>query len=383
MTLTDAEVSERVKTFEHAVVPHEMFKKGQRAVGTLRRRWRPKGVKPLKARALLILGEPGAGKSFILETLRDENPMRVTPDGNIRPVLFVEAPKRTTPRQLAGAIFDALEPGYRLRDGWNTARILSEIRMLCEEMCVEVLMIDEAHHLVDQKNDNDLEDAAEFLKQLLNPFATQIVLAGLPHLGDLPETTKLRQLRRRFRPPFHLEPYNWSDRLGRKKYLGILAFFERHLALPEPSNFTEFDFAARIYCATGGHIGIISGQLSLALEAALSEGKARVDLRLLARIYADLVLRKKPTVLLDFDAPFLGEAAGAPAEPFGGGSPNPADVADAELDASADDNPYLAQGEAFRALWRKMAGARMGDQSRVTAHRTVETPPPSTFGRSA
>ncbi|GJD56447.1 TniB family NTP-binding protein [Methylobacterium dankookense] len=377
MTPTDADISERVKTFEHAVVPHELFKKGRRAIETLRRRWRPKGVKPLKARALLILGEPGAGKSFILETLAEENPKRATEDGDVRPVIFVEAPKRTTPRQLAAAIFDALEPGYRLRDGWNTARILSEIKMLCEEMGVEVLMIDEAHHIVDHKNTDDLEDAAEFLKQLLNMCSTQIVLAGLPHLGVLPETKKLRQLRRRFRPPVHLDPYNWSDRTGRRKYLGMLAFFERHLGLPEPSNLIGFDFAARIYCATGGHVGIISAHLSLALETAVADGKSRIDLPLMAGAYADLVLKRKPAVLLDFDAGFPDEVpAGRTGEAEGR-------ARDAGPEAASDDNPYLAQGEAFRALWRKMAGDRLADQSRVTAHRTKEAAPPSAFGRPA
>lgn len=377
MTLTDADISERIKSFEHDVVPHEMFRKGRREIESLRRRWRPKGVKPLKARALLLLGEPGAGKSFILETLAEENPKRITEDGDVRPVVFVEAPKRTTPRQLAAAIFDALEPGYRLRDGWNTARILSEIKMLCEEMGVEVLMIDEAHHIVDHKNADDLEDAAEFLKQLLNMCATQIVLAGLPHLGALPETKKLRQLRRRFRPPVHLEPYNWSARTGRTKYLGILAFFERHLGLPEPSKLIEFDFAVRIYCATGGHIGIISNQLSLALEMALADGKARIDLPLMAAVYADLVLKRKPDVLLDFDAGFPDEASGGAPGSAGG------KACDDRPDAASDDNPYLAQGDAFRALWRRMAGGRLADQSRVTAHRTKEAAPPSAFGRPA
>ena len=373
-------ISDQVKAFEHAVVPHDLFRKGRRSIEALRSRWRPKGVKPLKARALLVLGEPGAGKSFLLESLVEENPTRRTPEVDIRHVVFVEAPKRTTPRQLAAAIFSALEPGYRLRDAWNTARILYEIRMLCEEMQVQLLLIDEAHHLVDHKNADDVEDAAEFLKQLLNLCSAQIVLAGLPQLGSLPETRKLRQLRRRFRPPLHLDPYNWSDRTGRKNYLGVLAFFERHLGLPEKSALTEFDLAARIYCATGGHIGIISGQLSLALEQALGDGHRRIDARLLGRVYHDLILRKGRDELLDFDEPFIGEGD---AEQAGRRAVGPGDQAVDDLHLAADDNPYLAQGEAFRSLWRKMAGDRLADRSRVTGHKTSAPPPPNAFTRSA
>ncbi len=355
--LSDGEIDDRIFRFENDIFKHEQLNAAKKAIGTLHRRWRPKHRGQNKARALLLLGEARSGKSTVLESYRDANPPRITEDGVIRPVILVEAPKRPTPRQLVGLIFHALKPGYRIPRGWNTEDIIHEISMLAEEMQVAVILIDEAHHIVEHKSTEALEDAAEFIKSLLNKLPTQIVLAGLPHLGNIPKTVKLEQYAHRFVPPVRLAPYNWSTAPGRKRFKAILGMFEKQLGLPEPSHLMADAFAVRVYCATGGHIGVISKQLSEALRVALTDGRASIDAAFMGKIYKSFVAGDDEGTLLDFDAPLI---EGGP-------------------DLPDDKNPYLAEGEAFRGLWREMAGARLGDSSKRTNHRTKPASAPTIF----
>jgi len=355
--LSNDEVDDRIHRFENDIFAHDQLRTAKNAIGTLHRRWRPKHRGQNKARALLLLGEARSGKSTVLESYRNAHPTRTTEDGLIRPVILVEAPKRPTPRQLVGLIFHELKPGYRIPRGWNTEDIIHEIGMLAEEMQVAVILIDEAHHIVEHKSTEALEDAAEFIKSLLNKLPTQIVLAGLPHLGNIPKTVKLEQYAHRFVPPIRLAPYNWSTLPGRRSFKALLGKFEEQLGLPEPCRLMTDAFAVRIYCATGGHIGIISKQLSEALRVALTDGHASIDAAFMGKIYKSFVAGDDEGTLLDFDAPFI---EGRP-------------------DLPDDENPYLADGDAFRDLWRKMAGARLGDSSKLTKHKTKPAPAHTIF----
>jgi ABC-type phosphate/phosphonate transport system ATPase subunit len=52
----------------------------------------------------MLLGNSGAGKTTILRRYAAMFPdVKENEHGDVRPIIFVEAPKRTTPRQLAAA----------------------------------------------------------------------------------------------------------------------------------------------------------------------------------------------------------------------------------------------------------------------------------------
>jgi type II secretory pathway predicted ATPase ExeA len=359
MELSVEAIATRLEQFETAFFHHDTFERATKSIALLHRRWKSPKSRKTEAHCLMLLGNSGAGKTTILRRYASMFPdVKENEHGDIRPIIFVEAPKRTTPRQLAAAILNALSPGYKPPASWNTDQLLSKICFLCDEMGVQLVIIDEAHHIVDHRKEDGLEDAAEFVKSFLNRSGAQLVLSGLPRLAtNLPKTKTLKQLRRRIDHKVYLRPYNWSSKTGRKQFRALLNLFEGALGLPRPSNLIELHTAARIYCATEGEIGFVAKHLRKSLQFALERNLGQVDLGLLGEAFdAD---EDEPTddYLLEFDAAPIVE----------------------EHSTSVDDNPYLADEKSFRKLWAAMAEGRLRDSSRETRHKKTGTPPQRIF----
>ncbi len=345
-------VEDAICDFETAVIPHERLEWAKKRIAALHRRYKPPGAKArLKARALLVIGAAGAGKTTVLEDYKRKFPdlslekalsgevdlaecphidLEMLRDNDIRRIVLVEAPKKTTQRGLVAAILGAY--GYKAREYWNTDEIIRRITFLATEMQTEMIFIDEGHHIVSQSNDQT-EDVAEFIKSLLNRVKVQIVIAGLPQLLKLKEYD---QLRRRLQPDVLLTPYNWSTRAGRIAFCALLAFFERMLALPTRSGLVQHEVAKRIYVATGGQIGIVSKYLSEALEQAIEKQLPTIDIRLLAEVHESFTQKYVETEILDFDE-VIGEAA---------------DIVNSSTSIKKD-NPFLCSNNDLRDLWRQ------------------------------
>lgn len=315
--------------FETWIIPHDTLTQAKLAISRLHARYRPKGKRRLKARALIIAGPSGSGKTTIVESYASDYP-QVTdgPDGDVRRVVVVECPSKPTQRSFVATIMRGL--GYNARDTWNTDEIIAKIGFLCDALKTELIIIDEAHHVTDHVKQENEEEVSEFLKSLLNRINTQVVLVGMPaltHLRDYP------QLRRRISPPVLLEPYRWDTIEGRASFGAMLALFEGSLALPEPSLLWETDAAMRIYCATGGHPGLVAGILSHALTLAEERKLRRLDLKLLAEVWRAFNPMKPPK--LDVD-------------PFAQPKPQ------IKLVADATKNPFEAKRSDFLKLWARM-----------------------------
>ncbi|MCG5244281.1 TniB family NTP-binding protein [Azospirillum doebereinerae] len=237
------EPADPIIALETRVLPQPNHVEAKAAIARLHTRCQPPGSPPLKARALLIVGAPGAGKTTALEDYQRDHPdvtlesgsgtsapADALRDADIRRIVYVEAPKRTTQRALVAALLGAF--GYRASDHWNTSDIIERIEFYADQMRTEMIFIDEGHHMVSSTQPEQTEDVAEFIKSLLNRTKRQIVIAGLPGLLQI---TRYRQLHRRLQPAVILAPYNWGTRSGRLHFSLLLATFEKMLDLPEPS----------------------------------------------------------------------------------------------------------------------------------------------------
>lgn len=321
-TAPEDTLPERIARFESELIPHPTHKQALDAIRALHSRWRPPHVtKRPKARALLLVGESGAGKSSVLEQFHDKFPdirlddvvdgmiggVPVEPellerlrDADHKPILVVELTSRMTERQLVGALFGAL--GYKDRPEWNQADVIGKIADYAAELWVQLIFIDEGHNMVRLRRPKGASEVIEFLKSLLNRIGIPIVIAGLPELLDIQRDKRDRQMARRLQAAVHLVPYDWWTVDGRTKFLALLRRFEKKLGLPEASNLSDHDFAARIYVATAGEVGWISKYLSLALELAVIRNMGSVTIDLLAEVHDSLERSSAPSVQkLSFD----------------------------------------------------------------------------------
>lgn len=271
---------EAVAELELSIVEHAQLTAAIDALAKLHARARAKkGGRALKARGLLLMGNAGAGKSTVLELYEELNPQISTPDGTRKPVLVVEVPATPTKRALVAAILGRM--GYAASKDLNSFDLIEDITRKAQLLGVEMIILDEAHHILHAK---DKQDISEFLKSLLNRAGAGIVFAGLPDLQVLQTSS---QFDRRLQPDVTLRAYDWTNMAERVEFLGLLHKLEaEYLRLPEPSGLADQAFARRLYTATRGEIGLVTKYISQALLLAKRRQLPRISLELLAEVDA-------------------------------------------------------------------------------------------------
>ncbi|MHB9880384.1 TniB family NTP-binding protein [Pacificimonas sp. ICDLI1SI03] len=271
---------EAIAELELSIVAHAQLTAALEAFAKMQARARVlrKG-RHLKARALLLMGKAGAGKSTVVELCEELNPDISTTDGLVKRVLVVEVPATPTKRALVASILGKM--GYAVSKDVNSFDITEEIVEKAKLLGIEMIILDEAHHILDAK---DTHDISEFLKSLLNRAGCSIVFAGLPNLHVLRTSS---QFDRRLEPDIYLRAYDWTSKAERLEFLVLLDKLETEcIRLPERSELADQRFARRLYTATRGEIGLVTKYLSQALLLAKRRDLPRIDLPLLAEVDA-------------------------------------------------------------------------------------------------
>lgn len=162
MTAPDILVA-RIAALELSVIEHPYFSEGLQALEESLERARVnfEGRK-LKAKARLIYGLTGAGKTTLIEAFTGRYPTVSTSDGDVRRVVTVEMPRPSTQRSLVSAIMGGLGYRPRLRD--NADQIIGSIVALVQRLGVGLIIIDEGHHMM---AGTGMINVTEFLKSCL------------------------------------------------------------------------------------------------------------------------------------------------------------------------------------------------------------------------
>lgn len=239
---------------------------------------------------VFIFGPTGAGKSTLAthmcEKLDQEFRLGGDYDDSSLPVALIEAPasdarqfswkdfytralsglreplvdkKIDDPRCSVFKILDDYRPtGHGLRMAFENALELRK---------VQVLMIDEAHHIAKGLSAAGLKDQLEYIKSLANLTNTIIILIGTYELLSFRNLSG--QLSRRSLD-VHFRRYRLNDLEEHRIFGGIVRSFANKLPIP-----CAFQMAEKIeYLYTGslGCVGILSGWLVKAMTLAVEEG---------------------------------------------------------------------------------------------------------------
>ncbi|WP_338834077.1 IS481 family transposase ISChy6 [Moorella humiferrea] len=161
----------------------------------------------------LIVGEPGAGKTFALRVFC----------ANLSPALFkvIYLPLSTGTvmdfyRGLARGLGE--EPGFRKIDLFH--QIQQAIQVLFRDKKITPVFILDEMHLASPKFLLDLALLFNFAMDAFNPFI--LVLAGLPFLLSRLELNQTQSLAQRLVVRFQMEPLNREE---------VNAYLEHHLSL--------------------------------------------------------------------------------------------------------------------------------------------------------
>jgi TniB protein len=234
---------------------------------------------------LLLVGPTGAGKSTLVERYVNGYPP-VRGKTIQRPILKATVPSKATEKGLATALLKALGDPYPTSG--TTVGMTLRVTTYLKDCGVEMLVLDELQHFVDQDSAKVLLNASNWLKTLIKETRVACVLVGLEGYAEQ-VVNKNPQLARLFGDAYVLRPFKWHDQYPETitVFRRLLAELDQLLPLAEPSGLDELETAWRLWVASGGVMGQLMKVVRAAAALALNRRLERIDLKLLAEAFRD------------------------------------------------------------------------------------------------
>ncbi|GAB4192768.1 MAG: TniB family NTP-binding protein [Roseiflexaceae bacterium] len=230
---------------------------------------------------LLLIGPTGAGKSTLLASYARQYPRITTLYGTQVPVLCATIPAKATIKNLLTELLDGLGDPRAASGtiGGMTLRLKGFIR----DCGVQVFILDELQHFVDQESQKILLNVSNWLKTLVKETRVACVLVGLG--GQAEQVVNANpQLARLFGDPRVLRPFRWdeADPATHTEFRSFLMQLEAMLPLREPTRLAGRERAWRCFVACAGVTAYLMALIRQATEDALLAGRECLDDALLA-----------------------------------------------------------------------------------------------------
>lgn len=257
----------------------------------------------------LIVAPSGGGKSTIAKAYRTQFPREHTVDGTRVPVLAVSAPECPTAGHLAEAILIAL--GDPAAHRWDTPKKTERIHDLLQRCGVELILLDEFHHLYYAPTLPEFRRITDWLKLFIDRAEVGVIGLGLAESEHVVDAN--RQLRRRFSSRFLISPFSLADEEDFKELRGILKAFEAELPLPTEIPLFEANMARRFHVGSYGILDYVVKILEGAASVAIRAGLPSIDMAALAAGFRERVWETVPERL----NPFFPDSPLRPLDRFG------------------------------------------------------------------
>lgn len=242
------------------------------------------------SKGLLLKGLSGSGKTTLVrEFLIMTFP---TPDepGQERRAIRVEIPSSPTKKNLATAMLTALDDRFANARNHSAEYKFTRIVTLLRNLKTEIVILDEAQHLVDYKRTSNYE-AADWIKSLMNETEVMVVLVGLKRTQQLLWANE--QLRRRFSASVDYDRFSWSTREGQQQFAQLINSIRTVLPV-QTIDFTSSDLLHRLYHATYGLMDYLIKILDRAVWWVQSGRAEGIDREVLAQAFLDEIWADAP-----------------------------------------------------------------------------------------
>lgn len=242
------------------------------------------------SRGLMVLGPSGAGKTTTVREYLGMTFSQLRIPGKSCSAVHVEIPASPTQKSLATAILMGLGDPLATAPRHSAEAKMTRIATLLRSLSTEVLVLDEAQHLVDYRRSNTY-DAADWLKNLMNSSEIAVFLVGLQRARQLLWTNE--QLRRRFSATVDLERFGWVTCEDQQRFAVLVRSVAKTLPVPT-SDLTQGDMLHRLYHASFGLMDYLIKILDRAVWIVRSGRASGVDRAVLASAFRDEVWADAP-----------------------------------------------------------------------------------------
>ncbi len=246
-----------------------------------------------------ILGASGTGKTSVVDHYSRQHPREKTETATRQPVLKVTLQPDARPKGIAADILLALED-----PAWSsgTVQTLTNRAVKLLQRCgVELIVLDEFHHLFDMDRLKVMTKASQWIKVLIVNTGIPVVVCGMP---ESEHVLRAEHTERRFKERQTLHCFTWRTTLGRREFCSMLKKLDDSLPLGETSGFAEPEVAGRFFLACRGVPDYLMTLIRGALAEALHRGSERIELTDLARVFETHLAQQR--VLLEQKNPFVG-----------------------------------------------------------------------------
>lgn len=259
---------------------------------------------------LLLLGEPGTGKSTLLKYFARQHPRIVHETFTEVPVLYVPIPFQCSTSGLLSA--ELRELGSPMWDKGTDRDKLEQLTTLSKACRVRLIVPDEVNHLIDRGKEKTHYKAGDCIKQTGDNSFVPHVLAGIPRSRALLETNE--QLADRMEvmtlERFSPDPssrYTIADALGVFHGLleAVMAFDLAHPVLAEKLAF-----------ATDGRLRAMRRVLVRAIQIAFRKPTPKITVKDLEQAFLEMIFPGAPPERNPFSKKFNKRPLDRAGEPF-------------------------------------------------------------------
>lgn len=246
-------------------ISHPAFVGGYRAIRKIHEESAMYG----RTRSLLLLGDPGTGKTFTARAYCRAHPDVETPDGLCKPVVFTTLSGKTTPKGVATDLLAGLGDPSPARG--SLAAQTERIRGLVNACHTELIFIDEVNHFLDHTTGRVLLESTNWLKSLQNKTGVSMVFLGLPNAKRLRLADD--QQKRRFVRDVEYRVFKWSNAKSRKHFRVLLQLIQDKLPVKPDVQLSDPEVAVRMFIASAGSIARVMDLIYRANIVAVTAGK--------------------------------------------------------------------------------------------------------------
>ncbi len=222
-------------------------------------------------------GLPGAGKTTLVKEYAKAFPRIETEERTLIPVFYVPTPSPVTVKGMASKMLEKLgDPAFnRGRADFLDSRLINH--MIASK--VELVILDDFHHLIDKKTNRILATVSDWLKALIKEAEVPFLVVGIE--GQVEMILKANdQLSRLFPMRETLRPFTWDPQKPESidEFLHFVEYAEKAMQLPLTTQIGHMELLYRLYFATRGVVANIMNLLRAAQLVALTRRSPSIEL---------------------------------------------------------------------------------------------------------
>ena len=229
-------------------------------------------------------GVTGAGKSTLVRDYVALFPRLEQTDGTRIPIFYAETPSPVTVKGMAATMLARLgDPAAHQGTLWAMNFRLIRLMIDCQ---VELVILDDFHHLIDQETNRILEQVSDWLKVLIKETGIPFLVVGIE--GKVERILEANaQLSRLFAVRQTLEPFrcDLADEAGVQEFARFVQYAEQVMAMPLPVTLPRLELLHRLHYATQGVVGNLMNLLRYAAWLTRQQQQEAITLATLAAAF--------------------------------------------------------------------------------------------------